>query len=50
MSDYTKEQIEERIQFYTEKLESAKVKNPSNLNNISVYENMLKFWTNKKPS
>lgn len=50
MSNYTKEQIEERISFYTEKLERSKIKNLNNLHNISVYENLLKFWINQKPN
>lgn len=48
MSNYTKEQIEERIQFYSEKLERAKIKTPSNFHNISVYEKLLRFWENQK--
>ncbi len=41
---YTKNQCEERINFYTQKIESFKVKSPKNIHNISVYENLLKFW------
>jgi len=47
MSNYTKDQCEERISFYNEKLERAKIKSPNNLHNISVYENLVKFWENQ---
>lgn len=42
---YTKDQVEEKIKFYTDKIEYFRVKSPKNLHNISVYENLLKFWT-----
>lgn len=38
---YTKTQIEERIQFYTNKIESIKT---NKQNNLSVYQNLLNFW------
>lgn len=47
---YTKDQIEERIKFYTEKIENFKIKSPGNKHNLSVYENLLKFWENQKPN
>lgn len=41
---YTKSQIEEKIEFYTSKIESFKIKSPKNTHNLSVYENLLSFW------
>lgn len=44
---YTKPQCEERINFYTDKINNFKEKSPGNLHNISVYEKLRQFWTNQ---
>jgi len=47
MSNYTKSQCEERIEFYTDKINHFKEKSPENLHNISVYEKLREFWINQ---
>lgn len=44
---YTKDQCNERIKHYTDKIELFKVKSPGNLHNIAVYEKLRQFWINQ---
>lgn len=47
MLQYTKSKCEERIKYYTDKIDYFKLKSPLNIHNISVYENLLNFWINQ---